>query len=51
VPDVVANFEEGGAANSHRREARVEAYRIATTYGRSRLIPLLALAGRFVTGR
>jgi glycosyltransferase involved in cell wall biosynthesis len=50
VPDVVTNFEEGGAANSHRRQARIEVYRIALRHGRSRLIPFFALAGRFISG-
>jgi GT2 family glycosyltransferase len=51
LPDAVVNFEEGGNANSRRREARIEVYRIAARHGRSRLIPLLALAARFVTGK
>lgn len=51
LPDVLSNFELGGAADSHRRESRLETYRTAIRHGRSRLLPLAALAARSLTGR
>jgi GT2 family glycosyltransferase len=50
LPDVLTNFELGGIANSSRKEARLEVYRIAKRYG-SRMLPLAALAARYLTGR
>lgn len=49
LPDIVTNFELGGTANSCRKEARVEVYRIGRRY--CRLLPMAALAARFLTGR
>jgi glycosyltransferase involved in cell wall biosynthesis len=49
LPDVLTNFELGGNANSHRKEARLETYRIAKRY--CRVFPIAALAGRYLTGR
>lgn len=51
LPDLVVNFELGGAADSQRRRARSELYQIATRHGRSRLLPLAALVCRHLTGR
>jgi hypothetical protein len=50
LPDILTNFELGGNANSHRKEARLEVYRIARRYG-CRVLPLAALAARYLTGR
>jgi GT2 family glycosyltransferase/peptidoglycan/LPS O-acetylase OafA/YrhL len=49
LPDVVSNFELGGVANSHRKEARLETYRIASRY--CRVLPVAALACRYLAGR
>jgi GT2 family glycosyltransferase len=49
LPDIVTNFELGGTANSCRKEARAEVYRIGRRY--CRLLPMAALAARFLTGR
>lgn len=49
IPDVLLNFELGGAADSHRKEARLEVYRIARRY--CRIAPVAALAARYVMGR
>jgi glycosyltransferase involved in cell wall biosynthesis len=51
MPCVLSNFELGGAANSHRGEARLETYRIAMRHGRGRLMPLAALAARYLARR
>lgn len=49
LPDVVSNFELGGLANSHRKEARLETYKVASKY--CHVLPRVALVGRYVTGR
>jgi glycosyltransferase involved in cell wall biosynthesis len=49
MPDLLSNFELGGAANSHRKEARLETYRIATRY--CRILPALGLVARCLTNR
>jgi len=49
LPDVVSNFELGGVANSHRKEARIETYRVASKY--CYVLPIAALVGRYLTGR
>jgi glycosyltransferase involved in cell wall biosynthesis len=49
LPDLLANFELGGLANSHRKQARLEMYRIARRYRRA--LPALALVARCLTNR
>ncbi len=49
LPDLLTNFELGGNANSRRKEARLETYRIASQY--SHVLPMAALVGRYLTGR
>jgi glycosyltransferase involved in cell wall biosynthesis len=49
LPQLLANFELGGTADSRRREARIESYRIARQYHRA--LPALALVARYLTGR
>ena len=49
LQDVLSNFELGGVANSHRKEARLEVYKVASRY--CRILPAAALACRYLTGR
>jgi glycosyltransferase involved in cell wall biosynthesis len=51
LPDLLSNFELGGAANSHRKQARLETYRVAVRHGGDRWIPMAALAIRYLTNR
>jgi len=47
----LTNFELGGAANSHRREARMEVYMIGRKYFRFSPLPLMAFLIRYITRR
>jgi glycosyltransferase involved in cell wall biosynthesis len=49
LPQLLANFELGGTADSRRREARIELYRIARRHQRA--LPAFALVARALTGR
>jgi glycosyltransferase involved in cell wall biosynthesis len=49
LPQLLTNFELGGTADSRRREARIELYRIARQY--HRVLPAVALMARYLTGR
>jgi glycosyltransferase involved in cell wall biosynthesis len=46
---ILTNFELGGTADSRRREARIELYKIAKQYHRA--LPAFAFAARYLTGR
>jgi GT2 family glycosyltransferase len=49
LPQLLTNFELGGTADSRRREARIEVYRIARRYHRA--FPAFAFVARCLTGR
>ncbi len=49
LPQLLTNFELGGTADSRRREARIELYKIARQYHRA--LPAFAFAARYLTGR
>lgn len=51
MPDLLVNCQLGGYANSKRKEARIEVYKIATRYTSSRIVPLGAFAARLLTNR
>lgn len=49
LPQLLTNFELGGTADSRRREARIELYKIARQYHRA--LPVFAFVARCLTGR
>jgi len=51
LDQALVNFELGGAANSHRADARLELFRISRQQGKSWVLPLLALWARRLLGR
>lgn len=51
IHEILVNFELGGHAHQHRREARWEMFRIAWEYNRLPVLPFLALLSRYMTDR